>query len=173
MGLDISVYSNIELVKSLDDLKNSGVSPEDIDRHHDDYVYLYVNPSFKKQADGLVTGFYKGNSVTGFRAGSYSGYSYFRDRLSRLALDVDVGQVWNNIENFSDKPFVDLLNFSDCEGCIGPETSAKLYKDFESFLPKAKTLPKESEYDYFLDVYLDFMNAFLVASTGNGVVSFH
>ena len=30
-------------------------------------------------------------------------------------------------------PFVELINFSDCEGVIGPEVAAKLAKDFADY----------------------------------------
>lgn len=175
MGLDISVYQKVNFVTSKDELLllEAGVTETEIDSYYDRYVWIYVNPSFAKQADGLKTGFYTGNYVNGFRAGSYSGYGYFREKLSRLALDVEPAQVWNNPDNFVDKPFVDLINFSDCEGVIGPETSARLFRDFERHLERAKTFPKENEYDFFLNTYLSFMNAFELASKDNGVVRFH
>ena len=49
----------------------------------------------------------------------------------------------NDVLNESDElkvdiPFVELLNFSDCEGFIGPKTSAKLHADFLEWDEKAK-----------------------------------
>lgn len=170
MGLDISIYKQIQFVASDED---EGMTPEKMDNYYDRYIWIYCNESFPKQADGIRTGFYTGEYVSDFRAGSYSGYNYFRNKLCKLALDVDAEQVWNNLNDFADQPFVDLINFSDCEGAIGPVTSARLFKDFEKYLDKAKALKKEGPYDYFLDTYVSFMDAFRVAATENGVVTFH
>jgi hypothetical protein len=65
------------------------------------------------------------------------------------------------------KPFYELINFSDCEGIIGPEVSTKLYNDFVKFEVVAK-----NEEEYFYRKYKDWMKAFKVASN-KGVVSFH
>lgn len=74
-----------------------------------------------------------------FRAGSYSGYNRWRELLSRFALGVEPNDVWEDAEAFEGKPFVELINFSDSEGCIGPEAAAKLKRDFDSQAARAKT----------------------------------
>ncbi len=168
MGLDISVYADLTFVATCDDL-----SEEETDAYHDKYIFAYVHPSFSDQADGLVTGFYKGNEVDEFRAGSYTGYSQFRERLSQVVHNIGSDALWIDCSQYRGKPFVELICFSDCEGIIGPKTSAKLYLDFESFYDNIKVLAKEGPYDRFLEVYESFMHAFKIAGTQNGLVQFH
>ena len=45
----------------------------------------------------------------GFRAGSYSGYNWWREQLSKLGLDATPGDVWEDVERFADKPFAKSL----------------------------------------------------------------
>lgn len=170
MGLDISVVSNLNFVCSRDEL-----SDEECDQHHDDYVFLFAHPDFEAQADEMETGFYTGEYEEGFRAGSYGGYSRFREELCKAMLDVDPVEVWNNPNRFNGIPFVELINFSDCEGTIGPQTSAKLYWDFKEHLEKAEKLftSDYDGYDYLLETYKNFMNAFEIAGSKNGAVQFH
>jgi len=81
-----------------------------------------------------------------------------------------------NGEEVKMKPFYEILNFSDCEGIIGPEICKKLYEDFVNFDNKAKTYSKANNQYYlnnnFYDLYLKFKEAFKVTSD-NGIVSFH
>jgi hypothetical protein len=114
---------------------------------------------------------------TGFRAGSYSGYNWWREQLCQLALDVPPDDVWGDPEHYAGKPFVELINFSDCEGCIGPITAAKLAVDFREYGPRvrtgaAKQITDDEERSYFLDTYNDWQQAFEIASR-DGFVIFH
>ena len=63
-------------------------------------------------------------------------------------------------------PFYELINFSDCEGFIGPKTSAKLAKDFAAWQEKA------GERGWFSEKYAQWRAAFELAANG-GVVQFH
>lgn len=59
MGLDISVYQKVNFVTSKDELLllEAGVTETEIDSYYDRYVWIYVNPSFAKQADGIENWF--------------------------------------------------------------------------------------------------------------------
>ena len=79
----------------------------------------------------------------------------------------------NDVLNESDElkvdiPFVELLNFSDCEGFIGPKTSAKLHADFLEWDKKAKNF--DSQNSYFYETYKEWTEAFKVASDGGCVI---
>ena len=65
-----------------------------------------------------------------FRAGSYSTYSQFRQVLSKAILGCSPETVWLKEEEMKDAPFFELINFSDCDGYMGPEVAEKLYNDF-------------------------------------------
>lgn len=94
-----------------------------------------AHPAFPGRDDGLARGYYR---VSGQEEGidfSYSGYSDWREWLCRTFLKVSPEQVWDNPETFADAPFVELVNFADNEGFIGPKTCAKLAADFAAHTP--------------------------------------
>ena len=55
------------------------------------------------------------------------------NELATLAGYAGADDAWER----TDGPFWELINFSDCEGVIGPKTSAKLAGDFAAFQEKA------------------------------------
>ncbi len=82
-------------------------------------------------------------------------------------------EFWKDAENFIGQPFYELINFSDCEGQIGPKVSEKLFQDFanpeneKKFLDYCKT---NFGTDYLEDFYQanwdDFKKAFEIARQG-------
>lgn len=156
MGLDITAISKI--AKTRAGLENT--------------IHLCVNKDFPEQADGLEDGYYKYAERLSFRAGTYSGYNQWRDKLAQLA----------PVCFSPNRAFLELINFSDCEGTIGPKTSTKLLKDFQNHEQKAKMVGSEAPWDeiegygdiqrWFLDRYGSWLKAFKLASD-NGAVIFH
>ena len=80
---------------------------------------------------------------------------------------------------------MELINFSDAEGLIGPTISQKLYSDFVDYEDKVmntvdqwylKMVPGQEwdlqEVRWFKRLYEDWKEAFRIASD-NGIVSFH
>lgn len=174
MGLDISYLSKATFYDSI---------AEDID--NDDDGKIYPQPPFDYQLGSLSN--YSNYSDTdeseygSFRAGSYSGYNHWREQLAKMAGYENPEEVWNDydaeIERVGEtgkmKPFYELICFSDCEGIICSEISAKLYEDFVNFEEKAKNFVENSiENNYFYSKYKEWKEAFRVASD-NGLVSFH
>ena len=165
MGLDISVYLEIE--------KCDEDYGDDYDRGYEDgAIHLTVEESFKDAADGYY-GWYTYDSSDGFRAGSYGGYNFWRANLAKLIGKTD-SQIWENPEP---GPFVELINFSDAEGTIGPKTSDKLAKDFADWHERAiefsKSLDDPDSAKYFISLYEKWMNAFTDAAEHDGVITFH
>lgn len=172
MGLDISYGKNIVAQPNAErDEEGDLIDWENL-------VELYVNPDYKQRAIGIIEGCaYACTDTGGFRAGSYGGYNAWREELAKLAgykaIDVGYGSsgkkhahsVWANP---IDGPFMELINFSDCEGVIGHVVSAKLAKDFAEFQDKADS----NISSLFTDTYNNFRLAFEFASE-NGYVDFH
>ena len=160
MGLDISASRSAKLVRDNAD--------KDYDGYDDGLQHVYVNPAFPAQADGMVSGWYKMDpeDEVDFRAGSYSGYNLWREQLAAL-VDINPRDVWNAQQPPSG-PFVELINFSDCEGVIGPVTSAKLARDFAEHQAKADA----HEDEWFRTRYVHWREAFELAARG-GCVRFH
>ena len=154
MGLDIVAYKNL---KWLDP------QPED---WQENTVHIYHNSEWEKEhrGDNLQAGYYAADREYSFRAGSYSGYNRWREWLSELALGVAPETVWHSHEAYKDKPFAELINFSDCEGTLGPKVCAKLAKDFKDFEAQAKA----DEDAYY--VYKEFMTVFELTANNGAVV---
>lgn len=159
MGLDISAYETAR--------HEPGMTADAAEKY--DWVWrLYNDDSFADRGDGLADGFYKlAGDELHFRAGSYSGYNNWREKLCAVALDATTITVWHAAPAFAGRPFVELVNFTDCDGFTGPKTSEKLARDFESWAGKVPALGVE-----FLRLYRLFQTAFEIAA-GGGVVRFH
>ena len=173
MGLDISYASKIKF-------ESRSISGEG------DNLYLYPNDSLLDQSEGIQSGEYACEGVQdSFRAGSYSGYGSWRRILAEM-IGWEIEDLWRSVETlvqrnenlndvlnendrFSvDIPFVELLHFSDCEGFIGPKTSAKLHSDFLEWDENAKNF--DSQNSYFYEKYQEWTEAFKVASDGGCVI---
>ena len=178
MGLDISYASKINFEKRRE---------PDFEEMHQNSVFLYPNDSLLDQSEGIKNGEYISEGIQGsFRAGSYSGYSSWRRTLAKM-IGWEIEDLWqhvgtlvqrnenlNNVLSESDElkvdiPFVELLNFSDCEGFIGPKTSAKLHADFLEWDEKAK-VSDPFKGGYFYETYKEWTEAFKVASDGGCVI---
>lgn len=186
MGLDITAHSNLRF-------------SDDQDEENYDLIRIWNNSHFPDHCE-LEQGNWEETSETNshsFRAGSYSGYGQFRKILAMCTLGATSVDVWANEEEYVNKPFFELINFSDCEGCIGPRVSAELYQDFvdnrERFIRNLKQeidFTKETEnplalepefildlelsdmdIEYYIEKYDDFLLAFELAKE-NGVVQF-
>jgi len=72
-------------------------------------------------------------------------------------------------------PFVELIDFADNEGIIGPRTSAKLAADLVDWKSRAEAhaaaFENEDEGRFFLDCYAEWTRAFDLAKNGGVVVS--
>ena len=159
MGLDITAYKNLSPVLNPEfdkygELKNwktewtGGTSMD------------WSESIWKGRGEGIDSKtVYTYEDKYEFRAGSYSGYNWWR----------------SDLESLSDgKSFIELINFADNEGVIGSVISKKLYNDFVNNYDKAKeysqTLGEEGE--YWFSKYEDWLKAFEMAKE-YGAVDFH
>jgi hypothetical protein len=156
MGLDITAYRGLRRVEC------------DDTEYGCDHLQPYDNPDFPGRMAGLEEGHYEAADSFGFRAGSYSGYNQWREGLATLAGLPSPREVWENPDAYAGKPFVELVNFSDCEGTIGPVVSAKLARDFAEWDDRAKAQMDDYEYGR----YAGWRRAFKLAAN-NGAVDFH
>lgn len=172
MGLDTTAYEFVER------LRGGGGSGDD-DRH----ILAFSHKNFPHALEGLegVDSFfvfpggrevyrggfhYRGYGNTNHTCSSYSGHSYLRDLIADKFLDTTPEEIWVNPDEFKDKPFFELINFSDCEGVLGPVACRNLADDFNSH-------PDLDSGDSFYDeLYKDFGKSFNIAAD-TGVVVFH
>lgn len=168
MGLDITAYTNVTLVRALKGKEYNRDKDAQALVNSGGYCYLCQDGE-RPQSDDMPDGIYAtGGVLFRFHAGSYSGYNAWRDQLAQTMLDMTAQQVWEADEDsFAGRPFVELINFSDCEGFIGPKTCAKLSADFAANQGKANNGD-----EYFRAKYADWHRALALASEG-GAVRFH
>lgn len=158
MGLDITAYSKL---KKLDVLFNSDGEPVDpVTREPvDQYYRVRENKDFPGRADGLEDGAcYSFAESEDVFSRSYGGYTFWRETLAKPAgyplrsfLNFGVQENRHAASAWFGKvpdgaPFVELVYFSDCEGCIGPVVAAKLLRDFQEFDERAKAIGSERFY---------------------------
>jgi len=120
MGLDIVAFGKLHQVP--EETKGS--------RH------VFNMPAWPGRIGGLQPGYYvpvDPSQEIHFRAGSYGSYSHWRRQLCLMAVQVEPEIVWAAPDFFAIAPFIELINFSDCEGCIGPVTSHDLCGRFQEF----------------------------------------
>jgi hypothetical protein len=174
MGLDVTAYK--KLTKWAGPCDEDG-EPIDLER---DYVRLYPSSDFVSRADGLEKGIYTYEDALDGFSGGYGGYNFWREELARLAGYEAIpytrygttemrhdAAVWNGATG----PFSELINFTDCDGLIGPVTAAKLAKDFAEFDERAKTFESEGRRNFY-ECYCEFRASMDFAADG-GAVQFH
>lgn len=172
MGLDIYAYRNA------DKLPNYYVDEQgyacDKDTHERNHAAqrIWVNPDFPDRADELEDGaFYDAESAESSVTMGYGNYGNFRNTLAAVA-----GWPAQEGERFpysasvwyaNGGPFWELINFSDCEGVIGPNTCAKIAADFAAYQEKADAHPDELFRNRYAQVRQLFEHA-----AGSGFVKF-
>lgn len=159
MGLDITVYKNLEAVKN-PELDEDGYPINWETEWKPGESMVWSETHFPGRGEGVDPHtVYKYEESFGFRAGSYSGYNRWRLRLHQFRGDV---------------AFQELINFADNEGVIGPVVSKKLANDFavheEAAVQYANSLGEEG--DVWIQLYQIWKEAFEMAAE-NGAVEFH
>jgi hypothetical protein len=167
MGLSIYAISNIKLSGNI---INDEPTDEDIN----------VYPGTFNRIAGLEVGLYRETDESrqhDFSAGPYSTYNWFRRNLSTAIFGVSAEDIWLKSEAYEGRPFFELIEFSDCDGVIGPEVSKKLHEDFETHRSSMikycldNFIDDDHSYEYTMGVYDNFSKAFKIASNG-GLVLF-
>jgi hypothetical protein len=181
MGLDITAYSNLTYVGH-----HAEWADEDAhyDQHHEAYAYLgfphallgIPNVSEKQgySETFLSGGCFETTEKTEsyrFRAGSYSGYSRWRqDLAARFNPYRDGGRG----EPDPEKPFYELIWFADNEGTIGQLAAVNLLVDFRQHEAAYQAAHASGTYegDWFHESYADWTRACELAADG-GLIDFH
>lgn len=100
---------------------------------------------------------------------SYSTYNDFRNQICNMANGVDDSDVWCNYGWYEGKPFVEMVNFTDCDGSFDYVIAEKLLKDFESFRDKAK----ETLGEWFFGIYQSYIEILKQCVDCKGIVRYH
>lgn len=155
MGLDITAYRKLIIVED-PELDEDGDLLDWDTQWKPGGSMEWSEKHFPGRGEGVnPQKVYTWEESLGFRAGSYSGYNWWRKKLEEFANGDD---------------FQELINFADNEGVIGPVVSEKLAKDFEKNMERAKEFALGDE--GWFGLYISWHEAFEMASD-NGAVDFH
>lgn len=168
MGLDIVSHSKIKKV----------TDPERIEEHDYDFQVEKGKDPFGYNID-MEDGYYTGDGKEShFRAGSYSCYNRFRNLLCNAIHSVNDRCFWEKFDDkYSESSFAEIINFSDCEGFLGPKVSKKLHEDFvnnrEKFISYINDTSMGDDFykSHYIEVYDNFTVGFKNASI-EGVLMF-
>lgn len=102
---------------------------------------------------------------------SYSGYNQWRTHLAKTVIGKDPKEIWANPN--PKLPFIDLINFADNEGCIGPIAAARLCDDFRNpnYRVVRDTFADETDWRWFASAWDGFLAGCELASDG-GLIKF-
>jgi hypothetical protein len=161
MGLGIVAGSKAYFVTA--DLDTEYIEPRNV---------FVIGPDYPERLDGLPEGVYHINGdVLQFSVGPYSKYNSWRAQLAELVFGVPPEVIWEDPDAYTGKPFVELIDFSDNEGAIGPTTSRKLVGDFDEYAENLENQVGKSETGLeFMEIYSNFRRAFQLASDEGFVV---
>jgi len=135
MGLDITVYQKIKKA-----------SEKKIKEDAYDFEAFVISDCWKDRVKNLEYGqFYVGKSV-GSHSTGYGSHRFFRDNLCDV---VGIPKTWTEIDGDKTKPFYELINFADNEGCLDWEVSENLYNDFINHITLGTQPPEEYRSDFW------------------------
>ncbi|MEM8534985.1 MAG: hypothetical protein AAGF95_29385 [Chloroflexota bacterium] len=176
MGLDITSCSRVEFVELLYSVADWEARYVEDEETPADIFCLVNDREYPQRVEPLpipesgIAVYRIAGEVWQFRAGPYSYYNQWRWQLCAMATGMTPKQIrqTNHTEVTQALPFYSLIDFSDADGIIGPDTSRILSEQFAQFQPQADVVPDTD----FRELYGDFRKAFELASE-QGVVLFH
>lgn len=172
MGLDIIAYKELTVIEP------KRYNPDTMWRPGESMIWSETH--FKGRGEGIEPlAYYKWNDLFHFRAGTYSGYNEWREKLDKFRQYLMQQASEQSNETFTDQVkdadghmFMELIDFADNEGVIGPVVSKKLHHDFKVNEKQAQTYAKTIENgDYWLEKYALWQKAFDYAKD-DGAVEF-
>lgn len=192
MGLDLTAYADIKLIKDSSSVECIHVYQDQVELPQT--VVLITNKHFTVQSEGLVDGLYSYSDCYGDFGCSYGNWSVVRNLLSRLAgnnkariedyrIEKDDSSLIHLVDmngnlrypyqlhtfgNKSDKLHL-LINFSDCEGVINHESCVIIYNELKEFWDNAKEDLYFKDYERQLE---RLFKTFEFAALNSGVVNF-
>lgn len=152
MGLAISVYTEVKKEKEEDE---------------NTFEVICDHKEFEDRMSKLNIGSY----YSGIESDHEFSYPYSYHKTFREFLLSYIGKNWETIDD--NDPFFEFIIFYDDRGCIDWHTSKKLYADFETHIEKINALCLKGNSFYhskLYDAYLNWLEAFKIASENRGVV---
>jgi hypothetical protein len=164
MGLEVWVYAGLTKAENVE--VNCDGYPKDWSRYWRAVVVNGTESSYPGRATGLEQdAIYEYTDYWEFVAGTSKTYGAWRDALARLA-GYESTKTVRTAPPPPGSPFVELIDFFDYGGVIGPVVCAKLARDFAAFKERARAVGGS-----FYALYVVWQVAF-EATAGNGALRF-
>lgn len=170
MGVDITAYSHMALTEQ----------HATTDDCWDANGHLDVPDTWPDSTRGLEAGRHYGptadtKTIDGFHM-SYGGYNRWRESLSLAVLGVMPQDVWVDLDAYRDRPFFELINFTDCDGVLSASAAAALLADFREHRDAYRTYlareEAEDRADWWAESYDEYIEMLALAAHG-GMVEYH
>lgn len=147
MGLDISAYSKAEPITRVMLVEDGEPLHEDGSCYDDEWpIQVYADKHWPWITEGLEVGrWYEVGKEAAHAHFSYGGYNRFREAVALTGMGVSPREVWNDPDRYRDHPLFGLVNFSDCEGVIGPVYCQRIHEGLTA--PGMEVLREEWGYD--------------------------
>jgi hypothetical protein len=184
MGLDVFAASHLRYARPMPrrnafdrleaEVAGQGKSLDEV------YFFFSANDaSHRARLGGMKVGLYtytRSSRRHSFRAGSYGYYNWWRNELSLFALGVAAETVWAAPRAYRARAFMELIDFTDCDGRIGTTVAAKLAADFTAYAKRATRHAATIVMDGVTDAgadwlanYRDFARALRLAAKGGAL----
>lgn len=183
MGLDVSVVKGGYYKFEPKDWDHEGLIGRDL-CNIKDFPYQLT-----KEEEGFMVWNWKTENLFRVPSISYSTYGNWRECLCKYIIGRSLQDAWDQARTAKEEhePYPSdgylIVDFSDCEGTIGPTAARKLYDFFSAGAAKLDSLPDHLQFDggqyrdsgtmpksYFVGRYNQFMEAFKIASENHAYV---
>lgn len=161
MGLDISgiVFSELE----------EGCAGYDIFVDHTDFKRSLLDSEITKVGKDHENV----EEVGDVPSMSYGSYGSFRRELSLASTGKKDSEVWEEVANMPEEesypnPMYHIINFSDCEGYIGPKAVTEMASFLEANVDKIRKHFKDHADDWYLGRFEYFLECVVDTSKKNG-----
>lgn len=120
-----------------------------------DYPHSGIGVDLSKCYKGDIAIFSAKHAPVDSVSMSYGGWNAFRERLSLFFNDVEPRVIWNSPELYEGRAlFYNLIDFSDCEGILAPDTVRILGEDVRTI----ENTPNKDGDGSLSDGFVDYLN---------------
>jgi hypothetical protein len=188
MGLSTTVYTGLKLIEGSTFDPDTGIIQVngELFQPINPVVSPFINPYFPGRAEGITEGVYYYDYSWDFFNRGYGTYGNWRRRLAQKLNYTEWAKNSELHPAREGAPFYELIQFSDCEGTLGPKVCAKLSQDFDKMrdvicsraelgapgLTVDQILEEVHWFDDQVEIYDLWASALKIAANHNGMISF-
>lgn len=177
MGLSICAYVDLKAAPEFVDENDEGEDGDAYEAYYESLLDLTQCSAFEDRSGSVAPGLYEATEYETALSMSYNGYGTFREMLAKavgypaIPFPRNEDLLHSNGCWQSDSgPLYELINFSDCEGYLGPEAVAKISRDLIEY--REQILAEIGHIEFFKSEFEDLSRVFEYVAAHNGVAVF-